>query len=82
MGAGGSIKDPGFTVIGTVLQGTTFLGAAYLLARTTGPVRLRDFGLVRAPLGPSIGKAAAISLAWLRAGLDSADGQETFQLET
>src|SRR3990172_7559955 len=50
--AGGGEDDPGLIVVATVIQGVVFAVTAVALARTTGPVSARDFGLVRARLWP------------------------------
>lgn len=60
IGTGGKAEDPGFLIVATILQGLIFAGTAVGVARWSGPVRAIDFGLRRARLGPTIGKAAAI----------------------
>lgn len=64
LAAGGEIKDPAFIVVATLVQAIVFAAAAVAMARTTGPVSVRDFGLVRARLGPTIGKTLIIALAY------------------
>lgn len=62
---GGSIKDPAFIVVASILQGVVFVTTAVAIARTRGPVSPRDFGLVRAPFAATVGKSLAIFFSYL-----------------
>lgn len=48
-----------FTLLATAVNSLIFVGTAVGVARITGSVRARDFGLRRAPFWPSAGKTAA-----------------------
>jgi len=50
--------SPAVTVVGTLIQGLFFVGAALVLARSIAPPRPWHFGLRRAPLWRTIGWAA------------------------
>lgn len=62
---GGDTDDSAFIVIGTAAQSLIFVLAVVMLARSRGPVSARDFGLRRAPLWPTVGKAVAIMASYL-----------------
>ncbi|MFY9488117.1 MAG: hypothetical protein WAP35_05415, partial [Solirubrobacterales bacterium] len=51
--------DPIFIVIASILQGVVFAATGWALARSAGPVRLRDFGLVKARFWPTVGMIVA-----------------------
>jgi uncharacterized protein len=50
---------PALTIVGTLIQGLFFVGAALVLARSIAPPRPWHFGLRRAPLWRTVGWAAA-----------------------
>jgi membrane protease YdiL (CAAX protease family) len=56
--------SPAVTVVGTLIQGLFFVGAALVLARSIAPPRPWHFGLRRAPLWRTIGWAALGMLAF------------------
>ena len=62
-----------FTIVGTLVQGSVFIGVAVLFAAMTAPPRPADFGLRRAPFWPSVGWAAlGMVCFYVLAGLYSA----------
>jgi membrane protease YdiL (CAAX protease family) len=63
--AGGDYdKDTAFTILATLVQEVIFVGAAVVIARMSGRVTMRDFGLVKAPLWPTVGKAASVMIGY------------------
>lgn len=64
LAAGGEITDPAFILVATLVQAIIFAAAAIGMARTTGPVSARDFGLVRTRLWPTLGKTLSVALAY------------------
>lgn len=61
LSAGGEMEDPAFIMAATLAQALVFGVAAVAVARMTGPVRARDFGLVRARLAPTAGKTVFVA---------------------
>ncbi len=61
---GGDINGPTFTVIATAAQAVVFVVTVFAIARSRGPVSFRDFGLVRAPFWPTVGKMVATILSY------------------
>jgi membrane protease YdiL (CAAX protease family) len=57
-------NDKAFLVMASAVQEVIFVVAAVAIARTSGRVTMRDFGLVRAPFWPTFGKAAAVIFSY------------------
>jgi membrane protease YdiL (CAAX protease family) len=59
---GADVKDnPTFNLVATALQDIGFVATAWIVAdRMGGGARLSDFGLVRAPFGPTVKKIAIV----------------------
>ncbi|MFY9264118.1 MAG: CPBP family intramembrane glutamic endopeptidase [Solirubrobacterales bacterium] len=66
-GSGDTKSDPAFVVAASVVQGVIFAATAVAIARTIGPVRACDFGLVRARLWPTVGKVVVFGVAYYAA---------------
>jgi len=63
--AGGKVDDASFYVLTTAIQAFIFVGSAVGIARTRGRVTPRDFGLVRAPFWPTVGRMIAVMASYL-----------------
>lgn len=57
--------DPSFVLFGGATNEVLFVIASYLVARMTGPVTGRDFGLARAPLWSTIWRMAVVMASYL-----------------
>lgn len=64
-GGGNADDDKSFLLVASALGQLAFIGTACFVARLAGPIKLRDFGLVRAPLWPSVAKAGAVMASYL-----------------
>ncbi|MGB1582298.1 MAG: lysostaphin resistance A-like protein [Solirubrobacterales bacterium] len=63
--AGGDAEnDTWFTVFASAINSVVFVAAAVFIARLSGPVTARDFGLIRAPFGQALGKSIAIMVSY------------------
>lgn len=57
-------SDSTFVLVASAVNELFFIGSAYFVARLLGPVSLRDFGLLRAPLWGTIWKMAVVMAAY------------------
>lgn len=63
--AGGNADDDTwFLVIASGINSVVFVGAAVTVARLSGPVRARDFGLVKAPFLITVAKSFAVIVGY------------------
>lgn len=66
-GGGNAEDDKSFLMVASALGQLAFIGTSCFVARLAGPIKLRDFGLVRAPFWPSVAKAGAVMACYLLA---------------
>lgn len=64
VGGGDPENDTWFTVLASAVQSVIFVFAAVVIARMSGSVSMRDFGLVRAPFGQALAKSIGIIVAY------------------
>lgn len=65
LGGGNAEDDKSFLLLGSALGQLAFIGTACFVARLAGPIRLRDFGLVRVRFWPSLAKGGAVMACYL-----------------
>jgi hypothetical protein len=63
--AGGNVHDSGLIVVGTAIQSVIFIGTVWFLASLRGKATTREFGLLRAPFWPTVGKMAGVMVTYL-----------------
>lgn len=61
---GNADDDTWFLVIASGINSVVFVGAAVTVARLSGPVHARDFGLVRAPFAVTAAKSFAVMVGY------------------
>lgn len=63
-GGGDADNDTWFLVLASAINSVVFVGAAVTIARLSGPVHARDFGLVRAPYWITVAKSFAVMVGY------------------